>query len=290
MKKFFFLFIFLLLASGPRLNAAWWLENDYSFGSDSYKRETLTLFHGFSTSAVAGVSASFIRDNFRYKDEVFAFRLPVSYISENFFLSLTPFLYPGADVDAKARGAKLYFMTPLIRRNEEGSYTHLMVSASGASQEAQILENQNLKQKKFDEGSIELQVEKNFYNEFFFLFSGALFRNFDDVRQSSVKNALMDHSEMAFLGSFRSFVEIPKHAVSIDFARNMSEESGSQNSYLYAVFSRIALKEASDISSATIGFRSMVTGKSFLSFAYNWHKQDHAKRKDYYKLLFQVFF
>lgn len=290
MKLIFLAFTLFLVCSLP-LKAAWWAENDYTWGTQGYKKDSLSFFKTVSTRTIIGLNAGFFKDDNVYRDKVYTFRMPLIYSAKNYSCTFKPFYYTGnADIDSNAYGAKLYFLYPFGENSNSDSvesHTHLIFSASAANQNTRILKNGQLKKTKFTEASFEAQVEKNFFNSFFFLFSGAMFANFSDIKQSNLINPALDHSELSFMGTFAPVTQLPKWVVNMQFARNMDNEAAS---HLYFGFSRIRMESSPNAFSAITGMRAKINQKTSVDLAYNWLKFDNISARNYYKILFQIFF
>ncbi|OGS07538.1 MAG: hypothetical protein A2270_09745 [Elusimicrobia bacterium RIFOXYA12_FULL_51_18] len=275
--------------------ADWWMENDYSIGSNKFQKESLTLFSKLSPRIVGGVNASFYKDNGFYGGKVYAFRTPVMYSVNNLALSFKPFLYPEASgTGSSARGAKAYALFPVSESSDE-SYIHLMLSAAAARQKTPLnLTGQPyspsatvLTDTAFSESAFEVQVEKSYFNQFFFLASAAGFQKPGKAFNSNLVSPVLDHGELAYLGTFRHVTALPEWVVAAQLARNMAPDF---DSYLYAGFSRISFRGTNDASSLLGGIKMKLYEKSTLDFAYNFYKFNGEPGKNYYKLLIQVYF
>jgi hypothetical protein len=267
--------------------AAWWAENDYSFGANDFQRESLTLFSRISTGAVAGVGASFYKDDGPYRDKVYAFHAPLMYSSRSLVLSLKPFVYPASSqIQSSARGAKFYALFPVSETPDE-SYLHLTLSGAAANQRTELNLASGPEKASFSETAFEMQLEKSFYNQFFFLASAAGFSNPGKASNTNLVNPVMEHGELAYTGTFRHVTALPEWVAAAQFARNMAPDF---NSYIYAGFSKISFRAADDANSLLGGLRLKLSRESSLDFAYNFYKPNGAPGKSYYKLLVQALF
>jgi hypothetical protein len=292
-KSLFALAALLLLPAASQ--AAWWMENDYAIGSKKFQRDSLTLFTKVSSRLVGGANTSFYKDGGFYGGKVYAFRTPLMYSVGGLALSLTPFLYPVASgTGSSARGAKLYAMFPVSEDNDE-SYIHLTLSAAAARQKTPLNLSEQLyvpsvtplTSTTFSESAFEVQMEKSFYNQFFFLASAAGFSNPAKALNSNLVSPVLDHGDMADLGTFRHVTALPEWAGAVQVARNMAPDF---DSYLYAGFSRISFRGTNDASSVLCGLKMKLYEKSTMDLAYNFYKFGSETGKNYYKLLFQVYF
>ena len=266
-------------------HAAWWVENDYATGSNRFQKESLTLFSKIAPRVMSGVNASFYKDGGLYLDKVYTLRLPVMYSPDNFVLSVTPFIYPySSDIRSSASGVKAYALIPVSEEADE-SYVHLTLSGAAARQTTQLALGPA--RETFSETAFEAQVEKSFYNQFFFLASAAGFPKPDKARNDNLYNPVMDHGDLAYLGTFQQVTSLPEWAATIQFARNMAPDF---DSYLYAGFSRISFRGTDDANSLLGGLRMKLNEKSTMDFAYNFYKMNGEAGKNYYKLLIQIFF
>lgn len=286
--KHFFTFSLIFFWT-PALYAAWWSDGDYSFGSNGFHKESLSVYHNVSTNVTIGMNVMSYKDDVIYKNASFSFRMPFSYSSRKFIISVKPFYYPNlSGIRSKAYGAKFYYFTSLFESEEpKEDSSNLIFSASGARQETIVASNSGLKDKKWTEVSLEMQVEKNFFNEFFFFISAALFRSFNNIKPSDLINPVLEHSEMAFLGTVNKVTDIPESSLNFQFARNMGPDF---NSHLYIGFSKISFRELKDIHSAILGMRIKVSDNLFADTVYNWFKPNGSGNKNYYKFFLQLFF
>jgi len=275
--------------------AAWWLENDYSIGSNKFQKDSLTLFTKLTPRLVGGANASFYKDGDFYSRKVYAFRAPVLYSVGRLALSLTPFFYPVASgTGSSARGARFYAMFPISEDNDE-SYVHLTLSAAAARQKTPLnLTGQPysptatvLTDTTFSESAFELQLEKSYYNQFFFMASASGFSKPAKALNSNLVSPVLDHGDLADLGTFRHVTALPEWAAAMQVARNMAPDF---DSYLYAGFSRISFRGASDASSVLGGIKMKLYEKSTMDFAYNFYKLGGDTGKNYYRLLMQIYF
>lgn len=266
-------------------DAASWLENDYSFGSNGFKKESLTFFSKVSTRVVTGVNASFYKDRGRYRDRAYFFRVPLMYSGDKFYLSVGSFFYPSIN-RSRAQGGKFYLLVP-VSEEPDRSYLHLIFSCAAARQETTLNLSGGPARKSFSETSFELQAEKSYYNQFFFLASASGFSKPEQAKNSNLINPVLDHGEIAYLGTFRPITGLPQWAAAIQVARNMAPE---YNSHIYMGYSRIAFRNAETAGSFLAGLKLKLNDKSSFDFGYNFYKIKGEASKSYFKFLVQVFF
>ena len=266
-------------------HASWWVENDYAFGSNKFKKESLTLFSKITPRVMSGINASFYKDGGIYGDKAYALRLPMMYSPDKFVLSVTPFLYPySSQLRSSARGVKTYALIPVSEDDDE-SYVHLTLSGATAQQRTAL--KTYPARETFSETAFEAQVEKSFYNQFFFLASAAGFVKPEKARNGNLINPVLDHGDLACMGTFRQITALPEWVATTQFARNMAPDF---DSYIYAGFSRMSFRGANDANSLLGGLKMKLNNKSTLDFAYNFYKINGEAGKNYYKLLIQLFF
>lgn len=275
LKIFVFSAVFLLAAA--KSHCQWWTQNDYSWGAGDFQKESFSAFVSLSTAAAAGVNATLFKKG---RDESYSLKIPLSLTGRRFFISVTPFFYPRKNGDSAA-GGKVYYLRPVGVDTVE-NYTHFIFTAAAAGQKTEAAG----KTRKFSHASLEAQVEKNYYNHFFFLGSASLFKTFSGVNPNSVAPA-MDFNDMAFLGTFAAVNRFPHASFNFQFARNVGSD---YDTYLYTGFSRTIIDSGNDLNSIIIGTRMKLTRKSSLDFGYNWLKPDGIDAGNYYKLFLQVFF
>ncbi len=281
------LFLALLALSTPRLNAAWWAENDYATGSNGFKKDSLSVFTTISGPLAAGLGGGYYRDRAGYGDRVYFFHLPLMYSAEKYFISLKPFVYPVANgTHSGAGGGKLFFLYSLNEASDE-SYLHLGFSGAWARQQALQDFNGAMRKTRFSGSAFEAQVEKSFYGQFFLQASAAGFTRPPGVSNSRLIAPVLDQAELAYLGTFRQVTAIPEWVLGAQLARSMKPEF---DSHLYAGYSKIHYRGAGAANSGIAGMKLYLTEKSTLDFAYNIYKDEAAARKNYYRVLLQVFF
>ncbi len=267
--------------------AAWWVENDYSTGSNDLKKDSFTVFNKASRVLAAGLNASFYSDSAGYKDRIYSFHLPLMYSGPTYFISLKPFLYPvSPSTGSGASGGKLYFLTSLSEGQDE-SYTHLSLSGAWARQKAFVNEAGTLDRKTFSQSAVEVQAEKSFYGQFFFQASAAGFSKPPGISNSALVRPVLDQSELAYLGAFQQLTAIPEWALTVQLARNMQPDF---DSHLYAGYSKISFRQADLANSLVFGMKLNLNEKSNLDLAYNAYKQESSDWKSYYKIFLQLFF
>ncbi|MFA6433802.1 MAG: hypothetical protein WCW52_03825 [Elusimicrobiales bacterium] len=268
-------------------HAAWWVENNYAFGSDRFQKESLTFSAKLSPRVMSGVNASFYKDGGPYRDKVYSLRLPLMYSPGSTVLSVTPFLYPASSaIRSGARGAKAYALIPLDEDADE-SYVHLTLSGAAARQDTLLNLKTGPERTTFSETAFEAQVEKSFYNQFFFLASAAGFAKTRKARNGNLIDPVLDQGDLASLGTIRQVNLLPEWTAVVQFARNMAPDF---DSYLYAGAARISFRGAQDANSFLGGLKMKLNDKSMLDFAYNFYKMNSEAGRNYYKLSIQVFF
>ncbi len=270
-----------------QLRAEWWAENDYTTGSNGVKKESLSVFRKHSPAFTSGLNVSFYKDAAGYGDRVYSFRLPLMYSRSSFFFSLKPFLYPvSPHTRSGASGGRLYALTSLGDAADD-SYTHLAVSGAWARQKAFTDSAGTVERKTFSQSAFEVQAEKSFYGQFFFLASAAGFTKPSGVANAVPLRPALDQSDLAYLGTFRQVTAIPEWVLAAQLARSMKPE---YDSHFYVGYSKISFRRADRANSVLTGLKLGLNEKSSLDLSYNAYKQEHSAWKDYYRLLLQVFF
>lgn len=283
MKKAILLAAFLCL---PALaGAVSWVENDYSFGSNGFQRDSLTYFTGVSTRVATGANATFYKDGGSYRDKAWSFRIPVMYTADDFFLSASPFFYPSLH-HSRALGGKLYLLVP-VSESDDKSHLHLIFSGAAAQQETTLDLPAGPAKRSFTETIFELQAEKSYYNQFFFLATASGFMGSGPAKKSNLVNPVLDHGELASLGTFRPITGLPEWAMGLQLARSMAPDYDCN---LYIGYTRIAFRGAETAGTLLGGMKLKLNEKSWFDFGYNFYKIKGEAAKSYFKLLVQVFF
>lgn len=280
MKSFLTSLLALTLVSPA---SAWWLDADHSFGDGDLKKTAVSAFFKPSARLVTGVNAGFWSYGGAYPDKIWTLRLPAMLTVGEGLLTFKPFVYPERGVrDSSAWGTKAGFMLPVTNEGPDG-YTQLSLSAAGAAQRTRSLTGAA---EDLSAWAFEAQIEKNYYDQFFFLAHAAGFKS-DGPSASSLPAPALDHSDLAFLGSFAPVTAEPEWSAGLQFARNMAPD---YDSHVYAGFSRISFKSDRKASSGIFGIRLKLWETSSLDLGYNLYKADGSGSKDRYKMLYQVFF
>ncbi|HBB67978.1 MAG TPA: hypothetical protein DCZ93_11940, partial [Elusimicrobia bacterium] len=237
-KSFHALALTALLWLPSVSRAAWWAENDYSFGSNKFQRESLTLFSRLSPALVGGANASYYKDGGLYRDKAWAFRAPLMYSTGKLVLSLKPFAYPASSaIRSSASGAKFSALFPLLESDDE-SYIHLTLSGAAARQRTLLNLRTGPDSEAFSETAFEAQMEKSFYNQFFFLASAAGFNEpGNGAANSTLVKPVLDQADLAYLGTFRPVTALPEWSLSAQIARSMRPD---YDSHIYAGYSKIS--------------------------------------------------
>lgn len=273
-----------LLCLNAASHAAWWAENNYAVGSNSFKKESLTLFSKLAPRMMGGINASFYKEGGVYRDKAFSFRLPMMYSADRLVLSAVPFLYPASSgIRSSAGGVKASAVLP-VSEDADGGYIHLTLSAAAARQKTRL---NSLKAASFSETAFEAQVEKSFYDQFFFLASAAGFSKPAKAGNGNLLNPVLDHGDLADTGTLRQVTKLPDWILTARCARNMAPDF---DSYIYAGFSRISYRGAYDANSLLGGLKMKLSDKTTMDFAYNYYKPSGKTGGNYYKLFVQLFF
>ena len=265
--------------------AGWWAENDYVTGSNGLKKDSVTLFTNVTSNIMAGGSVSFYKDTASYRDTVYAARLPLMYSGRRHFLSLTPFLYPtSSETHSGANGVRIYLQTALTDPDDE-NYFNVTAAGAWAGQTARLSGFQG--GKRFSETAVELQAEKAYYNQFFLLASAAAFSKSGEATNANLQTPALDHSDMAYLGTFRQITALPDWVMTAQVSRSMKPEYAS---HLYVGYSRIAFRSAPRVNSIITGLKLEISPKVTMDLAYNIFKAEYSTHKNYYKILLRAVF
>lgn len=287
MLRILLAFLISAAAAAPA-SAAWWLENDYSFGSNGLKKNSLTVFRKTSRAFTAGLNLSFYKDSAGYSERIYSFRTPLMYSGPAYFVSFKPFLYPvSGHTRSGAYGGKLYALASLDEA-DDGSFTHLVLSGAWAKQKAFMDKGGTPARDEFSQTAFEIQVEKSYYKQFFFLASAAGFlKPSAGASNSNLIKPVLDQSDLAFIGVYKHITAIPEWVLSAQLARNMEPEF---QSHTYLGYSKISFREAHKANSLNCGMKIGLNERSMLDMAYNAYKEENSSWKSYYKLLLQLFF
>ncbi len=268
--------------------AGWWMENDYTFGAGRFHAGGVSAFANISTRAVLGLNASFYEGK-RYSETVFAARLPFSYAGNKYLLSFSPVIYPRTSrVDSSAAGGIIRVLFPLSQSKDK-SFTHMIFSLSGADQRVRVSSGSaSTGRRSLPQGAVGIQLERSYYNEFFFLVSVSGFKHFENLHGAILPQPVLDQSDMAFLGTDRVVTALPSWSAGLQLARNMEPES---DSHVYVGYHRIGFEsDLPQAESATAGIRMKLMDKNIFDFTYNWWKFKGGHVNNYCKFLVRFLF
>ncbi|MDT8285947.1 MAG: hypothetical protein RQ748_02460 [Elusimicrobiales bacterium] len=273
----------LLLLPAAGTASAWWVDADHTFGDGGLQKTSGTLFFKPGSRWVTGLNAGFYNDDDVYTEKIWTLRLPVMLNLSKGLITLKPFFYPErGPLDSSAWGAKAGLMLPVTDEGPDG-YTHLSVSAAAARQKTLTAAGARAEPSSY---ALEVQIEKNYFDQFFFLAHAAGFLA-DGPSATGLPAPSLDHSDLSFFGAFAPVTAEPQWAAGMQFARNMAPD---YDSHVYAGFSRISFKSAAQASSAVFGMRLKLWETSSVDLGYNLYKPDGAGSRNRYKILYQVFF
>ncbi len=275
--------LLLLLLPGAGTASAWWADADHAFGDGGLRRASASFFFKPGGRWVTGLNAGYHKDDGVYTENIWAFRLPVMLNMNSGLLTLKPFFYPeSGGADSSAWGGKAGFMLPVTDEGPDG-YTHLTLSAAAARQKTRSAAGARTEPAAY---ALEAQLEKNYFDQFFFLAHASGFLA-DGPSATGLPAPSLDHSDLAYLGTFAHVTAEPRWSAGMQFARNMAPD---YDSHVYAGFSRISFKSAAQASSALFGMRLKLRESSSIDLGYNLHKPDGSGSRNRYKILYQVFF
>lgn len=275
----------LLAAFLPDIAAAgWWAENDYISGSNGLKKDSLSTLTSVSRRVMLGASAAFYRDSAAYRDRMYSFRLPVMYTGRSNIIYISPFVYPvSPDTGSGASGAKAYLQTSLTGPDDQ-NYLRLLFSAAAASQKARLAGGGR---KDFSETAFELQVEKSYYSQFFLLASAAAFSSPSGVSNATLSRPALDHSEMAYFGTFQPVTALPDWVLTAQASRSMKPDF---DTYLYVGYSKISFRRTGEAGSLVGGMKFELSKSTTLDLAYNAFKLQNTSNKNYCRVLLRTVF
>jgi hypothetical protein len=209
----------------------------------------------------------------------------VTYTADDFFVSAGPLYYPSLH-RSSARGAKLYLLLP-VSESADKSHLHLIFSGAAARQETTLNLDAGPVKRAFTETVFEVQAEKSYYDQFFFLGTASGFMKSGPARNSNLVNLVLDHGELASLGTFRPVTALPEWALGLQLARSLAPEYDCN---LYLGYTRTGFREAGKAGSLLAGMKLRLNNSSWFDFGYNFYKINGEAGKTYFKFLVQVFF
>ncbi|MBI4057551.1 MAG: hypothetical protein HY399_08410 [Elusimicrobia bacterium] len=268
MRKIALLFV-CLVAATP-LKAAWWLQNEFVFGSSKTKLNSTTYFVQISTAWSTEASASF------YTNSTFSGWIPSGKLSLNrhfprTLIGIRPLYYPPTTTTpGHAEGGTLYTLFQIPLETEESSM-QLGTSLSSIRHHSQG---------NFNETIFELQMVQSFFREFQFLLSGTGFYYDQSPKKMGRTSSVVNQMDVAMLQTVRPFTEFPEWTGSVQFARATDPES--QN-YFFLGYSATRAHNVSNL------IHSLLTGMDFrlsetwhLNFSYNAWKRSGFSLNHYY--------
>ena len=269
----FFLFL------TPAGYAAKWGEADLWTGSNNFLRSDISFLANISTRCVSGINVSFYK--IEGKDKVYSFRLPFNvFLGRSSMLTVKPFYYPKDGKGSYAYGSRASF-SYLYHNEPKESSTSLNFSAAFEKQKLSEYGKESA-----DNKSVEFQLEENFYDEFFILFTASSLLNPENP--AGLQKRYAEISDLISPNAFAFINDTVYNNFGLQFARSLKPD---YDSYVYAGADRMNCR-SSDYNSYVFGLRVNFIEKNFFNFSYNYldSKNNKGKDRSYYKISLGVFF
>jgi len=274
MRGFFIFFSLVFLLQANIFADNKWIESGFWFGSNDFLRQDATFLTNISTRIVGGFNFSFYK--LEKQNKVYSFRLPLNYfIYRGFTFSIKPFYYPENGNKMSAYGSRFSIVHHSQNDINEFATDYTLSFA---------FEKQKFSQEYFSNKSLEMQVEQNFYDEFFLAFEAATLIN-SEGSLSSIKR-YSEISDLISLNAFGFINDRVYNNLGVRIARSFKPD---YDSYIYFGMDRLNSKH-SDYNSYLLGLRINFVEKNFFDFTYNYLDSKSFENKKYYKISIGVFF
>ena len=267
--------LFLLLT--PAGYASKWGEADLWTGSNNFLRSGISFLANVSTRCVAGINYSAYKLDKR--ESVRSFRLPFNaFVGRKAMFTVKPFYYLEDDNGSSAYGARAS-LSYLYHNASKESSTSLNFSAAFEKQELSEYAGESS-----DNQAVEFQLEENFYDEFFILFTASSLINPENP--SGAQKRYAEISDLISPNAFAFINDTVYDNFGFQFARSLKPD---YDSYVYAGADRMNCRIL-DYNSYVFGLRVNFFEKNFFNFSYNYLDNKNNRDRSYHKMSLGVFF
>lgn len=269
--KVLYILILFFFFSGL-LESKNYIETRYGWGDENLERYSFTYFTGISSNIITGFEySSYNLDKF---ERTQSYKLPVTYLYYYNVYGVTPFYYPEKN-NSKAKGVKLYYSL-ISPKNPEYITTYTFSYA---------YRRQDLNSTRYYDNIVGLQIEQNFYGEFFIMVKGYLNSYFDRITQNT--RMFGEIYDMVNLNSIHFFNDTFYSNYGIEFARSFKPD---YDSLIYFSFDRVNAYRK-DYNSYLLGLKIFLNEERFsFNMAYNFIDFKNGSNEDFYRLGLEVNF
>jgi len=266
---------------------AGWVTNDFVFGSGSYISYHFSMIMPVSSSVITGADLGFYSKSDQ-PDVVYALKIP-TFIAP-LKTVIRPFYYPSTHLIKSTSGGFLAQKEfSLYADDNAKEWTSMSLNAGFAAQRSDSLNSDGITAiRTLPEASYEMQIQQNFYREFFLSASAGVYQYFSPVQGRQNVNASMDQGELIYMGTRAAITDLPKYTAGINFLRNDGGEDKGTGG-VYAGYHYTAFMEPRPILHAiTVGARAEVMENTMLDFNYDWLASPGRHTQNFYGMTLRM--
>ena len=262
---------------------------EYS-GSNKFNQVKARALWQFGLNWSAGVEGKWA-DEDAFKKPIYAVKMPLSFDSELFSLSLKPFYYFKNKSDQKEYKAfgisgRLVMMLEDDSLNE--LYSHAFIGAAFARQQGTLtLDSGRVNDQYYSQAAYTLGLHKNFFRAFSFEAIGTAFQYPDGITGVQSFRGILDQQDLVSLQSFDIVHDLPKYTLGGRMTRLWADSHAT----LYGSYRFGEFYTAEPEHSFLLGSTFSLTQWALCDLAYNHIRtvHNHNKRDIFYAQLRIVF-
>lgn len=263
MRKIFLFFILCLLGLSAR---ALDISEGFTYSKDFWQN-SVEISQNFDYMFNVGLNFD-ITEHDDIPHHIYTFSVPLMFRTEKVGLYLRPFIVPDNANDASAYGAKASFTFNIKQDEIDNSSSSLFLSAGFANQNAYVSKSDlSTKKEDFKQMSYEGGLIFDYFNTYFFEFSGNMFDYISGISDVENVAGVLDQQNIASLDTLNYVLNLPKASAGIKIRWN-SEASQSSNTLSYRY---IEFKEHDTKAHHSLMFSSAIMLKYnlYINLAYN---------------------
>ncbi|HOX23102.1 MAG TPA: hypothetical protein PLL10_06520, partial [Elusimicrobiales bacterium] len=269
----------------PRL----FLREDYTFGSEGYKSNSISFSGLPGKNTLIGGEYTFYKDD-TLPDVVHSFRLPlfINYGKMSGFFR--PFYYPSTRaLDSSAAGftAQGLFLLESNSVNETRSQIACNVSVAGQNAAFGFADG-TAPRKMLPEVTYELLFQQNYFKEFYLLLNVSAYQYLTGIKGVQFADLILDQGDISSTGYFRALRDLPQWNTGLEVNRTIGDSSDEQ---VYMQYHYLAFAQDYPAAHAlSVGTRFKLSDTNSFDFGYNWIARGSDRKQNFYRAGFRLAF